>query len=274
MAAEVIGLVATYDLTGFIAGGQEHTVSTPWGDATYILGRLADQPVALLQRYGPGMEMVQHLVNFRANIWGFHELGVRRIIATDGVGSLRRDLAPGTFAVVHDFLDFTQRGPFSFFEEHGCSVRVDVTDPFCPDVRSALVVAARQADDRAQHRGVLAAFAGPRFETPAEGRMAVALGADVIGTMLIPEIVLAREAEICYALLAIVINYGPDLAPRTERRGPGSMEEMYFTGPHRLLPDILREAFTSLPSERRCPCARAVPQTAFGRLPAWYQKRA
>ncbi|MGQ0572077.1 MAG: MTAP family purine nucleoside phosphorylase [Armatimonadota bacterium] len=140
----------------------------------------------------------QHLVNFHANVWGFRELGVRRIIATDGVGSLRGDLVPGTFAVVHDFLDFTQRGPFSFFEEHGCSVRVDVSAPLCPDVRSALVEAAREVTHRVRDQGVLAAFAGPRFETPAEGRMATALGADVVGTMLVPEIVLAREAEICY----------------------------------------------------------------------------
>lgn len=109
MAAETIGLIATYDITEFLSEAAEHSVGTPWGEAHYVLGRLADQPIALLQRYGPGMDMVQHLVNFRANIWGFREIEVRRIIATDGVGSLRRDLVPGTFAVVHDFLDFTQR---------------------------------------------------------------------------------------------------------------------------------------------------------------------
>lgn len=272
MTTETTGLIATYDVTGFLDGAREERVSTPWGEARYFLGELEGRPVALLQRYGRQMEMIQHLVNFRANMWGFRELGVRRVIATDGVGSLRQDLLPGTFVVVDDFLDFTSQGRLSFFEEHGCSVRIDVSTPLCPELRAALVDALTERGDPFLERGVLAASDGPRFETPAEGRMFRQLGGDIVGTLLIPEIVLAREAEICLALLAIPINYGPGLAPAVERRGPGSMEEAYFEGPHRLLPGILRATLDRIPAERACPCARAVPQTVFGRLPAWYFK--
>jgi len=92
-----------------------------------------------------------------------------------------------------------------------------------------------------------------------------------VGTLLVPEIVLAREAEICLGLLGMAIDYAAGLAPRVDRRGAGSMEDVYLTGPHRLLAAVLRETITRLPSERRCPCAAAVPQTVFGRLPAWYE---
>lgn len=246
-------------------------MQTRWGNAGYLQGHLSGRPIVLLQRYGPTMDKVQHLVNFRANIWGFRELGVRRIVAIDGVGSLREDLAPGTFVVVNDFLDFTHRGSVSFFDEHGCSVRVDLSTPLCPEVRAALIDGARQLTERVRDKGVLAGFQGPRFETTAEARMARALGADVVGTLLVPEIVLAREAEVCYGLLAIAINYAGELARSIDRRGPGSMEDVYFKGPHRDLPAILHEAVAGLPSSRACPCARAVSPTVFGRLPAWYR---
>ncbi|HET8679057.1 MAG TPA: MTAP family purine nucleoside phosphorylase [bacterium] len=268
---EAVGLVATYDVTGYLSEAREQRAQTPWGEASYYLGRLGDWPVVLLQRYGPAVDMVQHLVNFRANVWGFRELGVRRVIAVDGVGSLHAALTPGTFVVVDDFLDFTHQGSITFFDGHGCSVRVDLSTPLCPEVGEALIDSARQVTDRVRDRGVLAAFQGPRFETKAEARMARTLGADVVGTLLVPEIVLAREAEICYGLLAIAINYAGEITPSIDRRGPGSMEDVYLHGPHRQLPEILREVLVRLPSTRRCPCARAVPQTVFGRLPAWYR---
>jgi 5'-methylthioadenosine phosphorylase len=271
LTVETLGLIATYDLTGFLQDVSERTVSTPWGEARYYLGGLDERPVALLQRYGRGMEMVQHLVNFRANLWGFRELGVRRVIATDGVGSLRQDIPPGTFVAIHDFLDFTKKGSVSFFEEHGCSVRVDLSTPFCPDLRAALIAGAGQVTDHLRGDGVLAGAEGPRFETPAEIRMYQSLGADVVGTLLVPEIVLAREAELCFVLLGIAIDYAAGLAPKVDRRGPGSMEEVYFAGPHRQLPAILSQVFARVPAERNCICRHAVPQTVFGRLPAWYR---
>jgi 5'-methylthioadenosine phosphorylase len=130
MPAERIGLIATYDATAFLDGLSEEHVSTRWGDAHYYLGYLGDRPIALLQRYGRNMEMIQHLVNFRANIWGFRNLGVQRIISIDASGALRPDLEPGTFVVVDDFLDFTHAGRLTFFDEHGCSIRTDMATPF------------------------------------------------------------------------------------------------------------------------------------------------
>ena len=99
------------------------------------------------------------------------------------------------------------------------------------------------------------------------------IGADLVCTLLVPEIVLAREAEICLALLALPIDYaaGAGLAKTVERRGPGSMEDIYYKGPHQQLPELLSEAMSRIPAERHCPCSHAVPQTVFGSLPAWYQ---
>ena len=270
---ETVGLIATYDITEFLTGAEERVVTTPWGEARFFTGEMSGQPVAMQQRYGRGMEMVQHLINFRANLWGFRQLGVRRVISMDGVGSLRRDYAPGSFVVVDDFIDFTKQGSLSFFEEHGCSVRVDLATPFCPDLRMALLQGARQIAGDVHEKGIIAAAEGPRFETPAEIKMYRIIGADLVCTLLVPEIVLAREAEICLALLALPIDYaaGAGLAKTVERRGPGSMEDIYYKGPHQQLPELLSEAMSRIPAERHCPCSHAVPQTVFGSLPAWYQ---
>lgn len=270
---ETIGIIATYDITGFLTRAEEQVVTTPWGEARFYTGDLSGRPVVVQQRYGQGMEMVQHLINFRANVWGFRQLGVRRVISTDGVGSLRRDYAPASFVVVDDFIDFTKKGSLTFFEEHGCSVRVDLATPFCPDLRAALLHGARQTAVELHETGVIAAAEGPRFETPAEIKMYRTLGADLVCTLLVPEIVLAREAEICLALLAMPIDYaaGSGLAKTVDRRGPGSMEDVYYKGPHQQLPRLLSEAISHITEERRCPCSRAVPQTVFGSLPDWYK---
>lgn len=268
---QTIGLIATYDITGFLDGAEEREVATPWGRAQFITGEMDGRPVAVQQRYGKGMEMVQHLVNFRANIWAFRELGINRVISTDGVGSLRQRFSPGSFVVVDDFIDFTKKGSLSFFEEHGCSVRVDLATPFCPDMRAALAEGASRVAETVHTQAILAAAEGPRFETPAEINMYRTLGADLVCTLLVPEIVLAREAEICLALLAMPIDYAAGLAKTVDRRGPGSMEDVYYKGPHRQLPSILSKAIARIPAERDCPCSRAVPQTVFGSLPAWYR---
>jgi 5'-methylthioadenosine phosphorylase len=272
LGTERVGLIATYDVVPFLDGVDEVLVDTPWGTARYYLGQLEGSPVALLQRYGRGMEMIQHLVNFRANIWGFRELGVQRIFSTDGVGSLRREVEPETFVVADDFLDFTSKGRLSFFEEHGCSIRVDVSTPYCPDMRSAMIDGSRQVTGKVREEGVLVATDGPRFETRAEAAMFRQAGAHIIGTLIIPEVVLAREAELCLAFTGIVINYGPGLETAVTRRGPGSMEERYYQGPHQHLPAIFREAMARVPDARNCICTRTVPQSAFGSLPHWYVK--
>lgn len=271
MPMKRIGLIATYDVTAFLNRIREERVSTPWGEARYYLGQLGDQPVALLQRYGRGMEKIQHLVNFRANIWGFRQLGIQSIISIDASGSLRPDLEPGTFVVVDDFLDFTHAGRLSFFAEHGCSVRVDMSIPFCPEVRAAMIAGVQRVTDAIREKGVVVGIEGPRFGTRAEGRMFRQMGGDLVATLLVPEIVLAREAELCLALLAICTDFNT-LAARVDRRGSGSMEERYFKGPHRQLPAILDETLSRIPLGRDCVCAHAVPQTAFGDLPAWYTK--
>jgi len=273
MDNELIGIISTYNAEDYLENPEERSIETPWGTAQLSLGSLNGRPVALLHRYGPDMSMVQHLVNFRANIWAFRELGVKRLISLDAVGSVRQDVEPGEIVILDDFIDFTQKGSLSYFEEHGCSVRVDMSQPFCPELRSALIEGFnRRNTGSLRVNGTLVGCEGPRFETPAELKMYRGLGADVIGTLLIPEVVLAREAEICLALVAAVTNYAPGLAPRVVRRGEGSMEEFWFHEYHQRIKAALVEALPLLPSQRACPCSQAVPQTIFGALPEWYKK--
>jgi 5'-methylthioadenosine phosphorylase len=174
-----------------------------------------------------------------------------------------------------DFIDFTHGRPRSFFDDADAWVRVDLTEPFCAEVRAALIQAAGPIfAGQLQDTGVFLCAEGPRFETPAEIRMFRQWGADIIGTPLVPEVVLAREAEMCFASIAPIINFASGLAPRVIHTGAGSMVDFYYgSGFHARVEDAIRAALLALPSERQCGCGRALDGAFHGTPPAWFSAR-
>ena len=184
------------------------TVATPWGapsDAV-LTGRLAGVPVAFLPRHGRGHVVPPHQLNARANIDVLKRLGCTDILAVSAVGSLNADFAPGDFVAVDQIIDHTKGRPSTFFEG-GITAHVPMADPVCPRLTGLTVAAARAARAVVHTPATYLAMEGPQFSTRAESRMYQRWGAGVIGMTAMPEAKLAREAELPYALLAMVTDY-------------------------------------------------------------------
>lgn len=204
----VIGGSGLYDMPDLV-DREEVTVDTPFGPPsdTFLVGTLAGRRVAFLPRHGRGHRLLPSEVPSRANMYAFKQLGVRRVIAISAVGSLREDLPPGQLVVPDQLVDRT-RGvrPFTFFG-NGVVAHVAFDKPLCADMRAALLAASRDAGLDATDGATLCVMEGPQFSTLAESEFHRRNGFDLIGMTALPEAKLAREAELCYGLLALVTDY-------------------------------------------------------------------
>lgn len=269
-----LGVISSFFSDEFLGEHRTEQVTTPWGSAPVDIAVIDGAAVACVWRYGRGLAIASHRINYRANLWALRTLGVERLISQNAIGSCDPAIAPGDVVVSHDFLDFTKARTRSFFEDSEAWVRVDLTRPFCEEVREALIDAATPVFARVVPRGVFACGEGPRFETVAEIAMYRQLGADVIGTPLVPEVVLAREAEICFASIAPIINYASGLADEVKHVGAGSMVDFYYrSGFHTKVERAIRDALRRLGAARGCSCGRALEHAFHGPAPSWYEPR-
>ncbi|KNG94829.1 S-methyl-5'-thioadenosine phosphorylase [Pseudaestuariivita atlantica] len=204
----VIGGSGIYDIEG-LEGAEWVRVDTPWGAPSdaILTGTLAGTDMAFLPRHGRGHVHSPSSVPYRANIDALKRLGVTDVISVSAVGSFREEMAPGDFVVVDQFIDRTFARDKSFFGP-GCVAHVSVAHPTCPRLSTACVSAARGAGVTVHDGGTYLAMEGPQFSTLAESRTyREAWGCDVIGMTNMPEAKLAREAELCYASVAMVTDY-------------------------------------------------------------------
>jgi 5'-methylthioadenosine phosphorylase len=198
---------------------KEVRVETPYGMVRPLVGEAEGHEVVFLPRHGAEHSVPPHRINYQANIWGMKALGVEAIIATAAVGSLHPEMKPGDCILIDQFIDFTKNRRQTFFEgrENGVT-HLDFTEPYCPALRKTLAAAAGEirtrpgAEFTLHERGVYVCTEGPRFETPAEIKAYALLGGDVVGMTSCPEVVLAREAGICYATIAMVTNLAAGMA--------------------------------------------------------------
>jgi len=208
------GIIGGTGFYSFAEPSAAQDVATPFGEAQVFPAEIAGQEVAFLPRHGAHHALPPHLVNYRANIWALRALGVRRVLATAAVGSLNPTMRPGQFAVLDQFLDFTHGRPATLFQEEEPVVHLDMTEPYCPALRQALAVTGTARGRWLHDRGTYVCTEGPRFETAAEIRMFAQVGGDVVGMTGVPEVVLAREAGLCYACLAIITNWAAGIGGR------------------------------------------------------------
>jgi 5'-methylthioadenosine phosphorylase len=183
---------------------------TPYGDPSgaITLGTIRGQPVAFLARHGYGHTVPPHKVNYRANMWALAQHPVKFVVSVASVGGIRADLTPGTLAVPDQIIDYTHGREFTYF--HGTDrgvVHVDFTQPYCEALRQRLLKAAQAASEPMLAGGTYAATQGPRLETAAEISRLERDGADMVGMTGMPEAALARELGLCYAAIAVVVNY-------------------------------------------------------------------
>jgi 5'-methylthioadenosine phosphorylase len=206
-AVGVMGGSGLYDLPG-LEDVREVELSTPFGAPSdaFITGRLGGVRMVFLPRHGRGHKISPSAINFRANIWGMKRLGVTRIVSLSAVGSMREDVKPGDFVVIDQFFDRTRHRPDTFFES-GVVAHVMFADPVCPRLRKTLLAAGKKLALRMHDGGTYINMEGPQFSTRAESKIYRQWGVDVIGMTNLQEAKLAREAEICYATVAMATDY-------------------------------------------------------------------
>jgi 5'-methylthioadenosine phosphorylase len=203
----IIGGSGLYEIDG-LRDVSWRRVESPFGATSdeFCFGRLDGRPVVFVPRHGRGHVLPPSEINFRANIDALKRCGVTDIVSLSAVGSLREDLAPGDFVVTDQFIDRTRGRAGSFFGA-GCVAHVSMAHPVCGRIGDALAAAAAPAGLALKRGGTYLVMQGPQFSTLAESRLYRAWGCDVIGMTNLPEAKLAREAEICYATVAMVSDY-------------------------------------------------------------------
>lgn len=203
----VIGGTGLYD-PKLLKNVEEVTVETPYGKPSdsITIGELAGKCVAFLPRHGKKHTIRPTEINVRANIFALKKLGVKRILAPSTVGSLREEYHPGEIVFVDQFIDRTTRREQSFYTENRVC-HISVAEPMCPELRKIMISVAKNRGIKMHETGTYVCIEGPRFSSKAESKMYRQWGADVVGMTLVPECVLAREAEICYASISTVTDY-------------------------------------------------------------------
>lgn len=221
-------------------------VKTPYGGVTAYITSIKGRNVAIIPRHAEEIHIPPHRVNYRANIWAVHSLGVKRVISTNSVGSMRGHPI-GSFVLLDDFIDFTRSRPSTFYDDK--TVHVDVTEPYCPEIKAALKSALGK-QGLSYTEGIYACTEGPRFETRAEIRM-MSQFADVVGMTGVPEVVLAKELSLCYASLAIVTNQACGMT--TQKLTADEVTEVVGKAQDSIF-EILSDAIEIIPEPQSCMC--------------------
>ena len=256
MQAEIgiIGGTGLYD-PQLLKNIKEVVMETPYGapsDAITI-GELAGRSVAFLPRHGKKHTIRPTDVNSRANICALKELGVARILAPSAVGSLKEDYKPGDVVFVDQFIDRTTKREQSFYT---CNkvCHISVAEPMCPEIRQVLIAITEDMGIRAHSTGTYVCIEGPRFSTKAESKLFRSWEADIIGMTLVPECVLAREAELCYASISTVTDFD------VWKDHVVSADEVVATMKASVekVKSIILEAVTRLPKDCSCKCKSAL----------------
>ncbi len=265
----IIGGSGLYQLEG-INILEEKFINTPFGgpSSSILIGELEGKKVAFLARHGKDHSFPPHLVPYRANLWALREVGVDRVLAVSAVGGINKLFRPGDFVVIDSFLDFTKQRESTYYEgkfsidvegndrvaellKNKKVVHIDVTQPYCPQMRTLLMDILEEKKLRYHPAGVYACTEGPRFETPAEISMLERLGADVVGMTGYPEVVLARELTMCYASLCVVAN--PAAGISAHRLTSDEVLDM-MAEKEREIKKVIVEFLKRLPEEKTCNC--------------------
>ena len=212
-----IGVFGGSGFYRWLEGARSLEVETPYGapSASISLATVAGRRVAFMPRHGRTHQVPAHSVNYRANVWAMREVGVRRLLGPCAVGSLRAEIAPGQLVICDQFIDRTRARADSYFPGPAV-VHVSSADPYCPELRelAATIASEQKLDFRRQ--GTVVVVQGPRFSTRAESRWFTQMGWDVVGMTQYPEVILARELEMCYLNLSLVTDYDAGVEDRPE----------------------------------------------------------
>jgi 5'-methylthioadenosine phosphorylase len=265
-AVAFIGGSGLYEMGG-LGEVEQVSAETPFGapSGDIVFGTLAGVRVAFLPRHGRGHRIPPSAVPARANIYALKTLGVERIVSISAVGSLSENVSPLDMVVPDQIIDRTKARPGTFFDD-GIAVHVGMADPFCPDLSAALLQSARRRGVSVHDGGTYVAIEGPQFSTRAESELYRSWGASIIGMTAIPEAKLAREAEMCYATLAMVADY--DCWHETEEDVTVEMVIANLQKGAAASQEVARDLVGTLPTGRDCACPTALKDAIVTSLDA------
>ena len=259
-ASAEIGVFGGSGFYAWLAGATQVTVETPYGppSAPISVADVGGRRVAFLPRHGPRHTVPAPAVNYRANVWAMHELGVRRIIGPSAVGSLQPDLHPGDLVICDQFIDRTTGRSDTYYQGPDV-VHVSAADPYCPELRT---LAGRVAGDQAlrfRPTGTVVVVQGPRFSTRAESRWYGRMGWDIVGMTQYPEVILARELEMCYLNLSLVTDYDAGLEGAPEIGAVQAHDVMRMLAENiARVRDLLAALIPIIPAAPSCHCQQAL----------------
>jgi len=256
-----IGVIGGSGLYRFLDDAHALSVATPYGEPSgeVTVAPVEGRTVAFLPRHGPRHTLPPHRINYRANIWALHTLGVRRVLAPCAVGSLRAEHGPGAVVVCDQFVDRTRGRADTYFDGPEVA-HLSAADPYCEELRPLAVRAAREAGMQARDGGTVVVVNGPRFSTRAESRWFARAGWDLVNMTQYPEAALARELGMCYVNLSLVTDYDSGL----EHDGsvPAVTQQEVFAVFDQNMPrlrEALRRLVALVPAEPSCGCAAGAP---------------
>lgn len=259
----IIGGSGLYNMEG-LQNTEEIEVDTPFGkpSSSIVVGELEGQRIAFLARHGVGHHIMPSEINYRANIYALKKLGTERVVSISACGSLREDYAPGHIVIPDQIFDNTKDRERTFFGD-GLVVHISVADPFCPDLSAQLEAATRETGATVHKGGSFVTIEGPRFSTKAESNTFRTWGMALIGMTASPEAFLAREAELCYAVMAHVTDY--DVWHVSE--SPVTVEMVIQTLNKNTMAaqEAVRNLARELSEKRDCTCGQALSDALITR---------
>ena len=252
----IIGGSGLYSIPG-LSDMRELKQDTPFGDPSdaYVLGTLAGHKVAFLARHGRGHRILPTELNFRANVYGFKQLGVERIVSISAVGSLKEEHKPLEFVIPDQFFDRTRHRVDTFFG-NGIVAHIAFADPVCPQLSQVVETACKKAGVTGKRGGTYLNMEGPQFSTKAESNIYRSWGMDVIGMTNLQEAKLAREAEICYVTVAMVTDYDC-WHPHHDSVTVDQVVAVLVKNAENAA-NVVRETIAAMPTGRSCKCGSAL----------------
>jgi len=258
----IIGGSGFYDLA---IGLKEIKMETPYGPPSdkIALGKVAGRKVAFLPRHGKEHIIPPHKINYRANIWALKSLGVSRILTSHAVGSLQKEIKPGDFVVLDQFVDRT-KGREDTFYDGPIATHISTAFPYCPQLRKLAIKVALKMKLSLHKKGTVVVIQGPRFSTTAESAWFTKMGWDVVNMTEYPEVVLAREKEICYCAIGIVTDYDAGLVAGG-KVAPVSTQEVItnFNKNITKAKKLILEMIKNWPAKINCKCQEALKTARF-----------
>jgi 5'-methylthioadenosine phosphorylase len=262
-----LGMIGIFGGSGFYSlldDAQSVDKETPFGSPSspVTIGTIGGKEVAFIARHGLSHEFPPHRIPYKANIYAFKELGVKRIIAPTSVGSLNRQIEPGHFVVPDQFVNFTKRDD-TFYEERPVT-HISMSEPYCPHMRDIVLGCAKTMGIHMHSGGTSVIIEGPRFSTKAESAFYKSQNWDIVNMTQYPEVALARELEMCYLNISIVTDYDAGIKDDPQIK-PVSLDQIsrVFAQNNEKLKNLIFEMIPKLPEIRTCVCCHALEGSRF-----------